>query len=34
MRIEKNVGDMDRVLRILIGAGLLLVGPLGLVGPR
>jgi len=34
MRIEKNVGDMDRVLRVLIGIGLLLVVPLGLVGPR
>jgi hypothetical protein len=33
MRIEKNVGNMDRVLRVLIGIGLLLVGPLGLVGP-
>jgi hypothetical protein len=33
MRIDKNVGDKDRVLRILIGIGLLLVGPLGLVGP-
>jgi hypothetical protein len=33
MRIEKNVGDMDRVLRVLIGIGLLLVVPLGLVGP-
>jgi hypothetical protein len=34
MRIEKNVGDMDRVLRVLIGIGLLLVVPLGLVGPE
>ena len=34
MRIEKNVGKMDRVLRVLIGIGLLLVVPLGLVGPR
>jgi hypothetical protein len=33
MRIEKNVGDMDRVLRILIGIGLMLVVPLGLAGP-
>jgi hypothetical protein len=32
MRIEKNVGDMDRVLRVLIGIGLLLAVPLGLVG--
>ena len=34
MRIEKNVGNMDRVFRILIGIGLLIAGPLGLVGPR
>ncbi len=34
MGIEKNVGDMDRVLRVLIGIGLLLVVPLGLVGPE
>jgi hypothetical protein len=34
MRIEKNVGDMDRVLRVLIGIALMLVVPLGLVGPR
>jgi hypothetical protein len=33
MRIEKNVGNMDRVFRVLIGIGLLLVVPLGLVGP-
>ncbi len=34
MRIEKNVGDTDRVLRVLIGIGLLLVVPLGLAGPQ
>ncbi len=34
MRIDKNVGDMDRVLRVLIGIGLLLVVPFGLVGPQ
>jgi hypothetical protein len=34
MRIKKNVGDVDRVLRVLIGIGLLLVAPLGLIGPR
>ena len=34
MRIEKNTGNMDRVLRVLIGIGLLLVGPLGLAGPE
>ncbi len=33
MRIEKNAGGMDRVLRVVIGIGLLLVVPLGLVGP-
>ncbi len=34
MRIEKNVGYMDRVLRVLVGIALLLVVPLGLVGPQ
>ncbi len=33
MKIERNVGKMDRVLRVLIGIGLLLVVPLGLAGP-
>lgn len=34
MRIEKNVGDGERVLRVLIGIGLLLVVPLGWAGPE
>jgi hypothetical protein len=33
MRIEKNVGNLDRAIRVLLGVVLLLVVPLGLAGP-
>lgn len=34
MTIEKNIGKADRVARIAVGIGLLLVTPLALLGPE
>ncbi|MHC4481881.1 MAG: YgaP-like transmembrane domain [Planctomycetota bacterium] len=34
MRIAKNVGGVDRVIRLIMGLLLLLLVPLALVGPR
>lgn len=34
MKIARNVGNLDRLLRVLVGMALLLVPPRGLVGPE
>lgn len=34
MKIEKNLGTIDRIVRIVAGAGILLLVPLALLGPE